>query len=100
MIGFRPKSPLAFIITVSLVVYYYGISTGNQNLQAASETVLILSAIPFCSFCDSGYCKKYREFDSVAFPHGSSVRRISVGTFIMTVRLKTPSKVLLGLPRL
>ncbi len=50
MIGFRPKSTLAFIIAVSLVAYYYGISTGNQNLQAASETVLILSAIPFAAF--------------------------------------------------
>jgi len=50
MIGFRPKSTLAFIIAISLVVYYYGISTGNQNLQAASEPVLILSAIPFAAF--------------------------------------------------
>ena len=49
MIGFRPKSTLAFIVAISLVVYY-GISTGNQNLQAASETVLILSAIPFAAF--------------------------------------------------
>jgi len=38
-IDYKPKSLLAFILAVSLVVYYYGVYTNNQKL--------IDSALPF-----------------------------------------------------
>jgi hypothetical protein len=61
MIGFRPKSTLAFIIALSLTAYYYSISIGKQNLQAASEAILIIAGIPFALFVILSLARNFRS---------------------------------------
>jgi len=47
---FNPKSLLAFIIGVSVLAYYAAITSGNQELKAASSSLLWVFVPFFLAF--------------------------------------------------
>jgi cytosine/uracil/thiamine/allantoin permease len=49
-IDFKPKSLLAFIVGLSLAVYYYGVYTNNQQLVNAALPALYLFGSFFVFF--------------------------------------------------
>jgi hypothetical protein len=44
-IGYKPHSLLAFVFAVSLIAYYYGIYSDNEELSSAASPFLLIFGV-------------------------------------------------------
>lgn len=61
-IGFRPKSLLAFIVSVSLIFWFGAIMIGNQNLSNIASSVFGIFAFFFVVFLILALARNVRRF--------------------------------------
>lgn len=61
-IGFKPKSLLAFIVSVSLVFWFLAVLIGNQNLSSMASSVFGIFVVFFVLFLILALARNVRRF--------------------------------------